>query len=90
MKFRNDDLENDGILNVPDPIMVPQRQFLKTKRAEIFTRYSEKQYRAVYNKGEFFRSLTLRRMDIEAELLLKIVIFHTVFLALFPRRISRM
>ena len=43
IKFMNDDFENDGILNVSDPIMVPQRQFLKTKRAEIFTRYSEKQ-----------------------------------------------
>ena len=59
IKFRNDDLKNDEILNVPDPIMVPQRQFLKTKRAEIFTRYSEKQYRAVYNKGRILPELNI-------------------------------
>ena len=42
-----------------DPIIVPQRQFVKNKRAEIFTRYSEKQYRAVYTKGHILPDLNV-------------------------------
>jgi hypothetical protein len=33
------------------PINVPQRKFLRTRRAEIFTRQSQKVYRPVYRKG---------------------------------------
>jgi hypothetical protein len=33
------------------PINVPQRKFLRTRRAEIFTRQSQKVYRPVYSKG---------------------------------------
>ena len=44
---------------VADPIIVPQRQFVKNKRAEIFTRYSEKEYRAVYTKGRILPELNV-------------------------------
>ena len=57
--YRNDGLDNDRVLNVPAPIVVRQRQFLKTKRAEIFTRYYEKNYRAVYNKGRILPDLNI-------------------------------
>lgn len=48
-----------AVAEVPDPIVVPQRQFVKNKRAEIFTRYSEKQYRAVYTKGRILPDLNV-------------------------------
>ena len=57
--YRNDEFEKDGVLVVPDPIVVRQRQFLKTKKAEIFTRYYEKNYRAVYNKGRILTELNV-------------------------------
>ena len=56
INIRNDDLDNDGIV-VPEPILVPQRQFAKTKHAEILTRYGVKAYRAVYTKGHILPEL---------------------------------
>ena len=44
---------------VADPIIVPQRQFVTNKRGEIFTRYSEKEYRAVYTKGRILPELNV-------------------------------
>lgn len=57
--YRNDGLDNDPVLAVPDPIVVPQRQFIKTKMAEILTRHSDKHYRAVYNKGRILPDLNV-------------------------------
>ena len=54
--FADDD---DMVLQLPDPIIVEQRQFQKTKGAEIFTRYGHKQYRAVYTKGQILLDLNL-------------------------------
>ena len=61
--LRNDNVDGDGDLIaaavIPDPIIVPQRQFVKNKRAEIFTRYSDKHYRAVYTKGRILPELNV-------------------------------
>jgi len=42
-----------------EALVIPQRQFFKTKEAEIFTRYSEKHYRAVYTKGRILPDLNV-------------------------------
>ena len=51
--------EDDVVLQLPDPVIVEQRQFQKTKGAEIFTRYGQKQYRAVYTKGQILPDLNV-------------------------------
>ena len=43
--FRDDTL-------LSEPILIPQRQFVKNKRSEIFTVYRPKKYRALYEKGQ--------------------------------------
>lgn len=58
--LRNDAIDDDHLIVSPEPIIVPQRQFIKTKRGEIFTRYSNKHYRAVYNKGRIVEDLNVK------------------------------
>ena len=56
LNFYRDDAE----LDAEDHILIPQRQFGRTKHADIYTRHFDKRYRAVYKKGQICPHMEVR------------------------------
>ena len=51
-KYRVNSYFRDDALLMEETVMVPQRQFVKNRRSEIFTVYRPKKYQAHYEKGQ--------------------------------------